>query len=81
MKLLVFYLWVIGFIIIVFLLLEFIIDFGEEMVIVKYFIFWGILVFVFLFVIVVEIIVESLKSIFYRGFFEDVKVKFLVFEK
>lgn len=81
MKSLASYLRVIGFIIIAFLLLEFTIDSGEEMAVVKYPILWGILALVFLFAIAVELIAESLKNILYRGLSEEAKEKYHASEK
>ncbi|HAT63781.1 MAG TPA: cytochrome C oxidase subunit III [Flavobacteriaceae bacterium] len=81
MKSLASYLRVIGFIIIAFLLLEFTIDSGEEMAVVKYPILWGILALVFLFAIAIELIAESLKSILYRGLSDEAKEKYLASEE
>ena len=71
------YLRVIGFIIVAFLLLEFTIDSGEEMAIVKYPIIWAVLVMLLVFAIAIEIVSETLKSILFRGLSPEAQQRFL----
>ena len=75
------YLRVIGFMMIAFLLLEFTIDSGDQMAIVKYPIIWGVLAMLILFAVAVEVISESLRSILFRGLSPEAREKFIENEK
>eukprot|EP00746_Dinoflagellata_sp_MGD_P029597 gnl/MRDRNA2_/MRDRNA2_170087_c0_seq1.p1 gnl/MRDRNA2_/MRDRNA2_170087_c0~~gnl/MRDRNA2_/MRDRNA2_170087_c0_seq1.p1 ORF type:complete len:320 (+),score=6.88 gnl/MRDRNA2_/MRDRNA2_170087_c0_seq1:386-1345(+) len=75
------YLRVIGFMVIAFLLLEFTIDSGDQMAIVKYPIIWGVLAMLILFAVAVEVISESLRSILFRGLSPEARDKFIENEK
>lgn len=75
------YIRVIGFIVVSFLLLEFIIDSGEQMAVEKYPVIWGILAMLLLFAIAVEIISEALRSILYRGMTKEAQERFNLHEK
>ncbi|MBZ0328038.1 MAG: c-type cytochrome [Altibacter sp.] len=70
------YIRVIIFMVVAFWLLEFIIDSGEQMAIVKYPIIWAVLGVLLLFAIAVEVIVEAMNSILYRGLDEEAKKRF-----
>jgi len=75
------YLRVIGFIVIAFLLLEFTTESGALSTIAENPIIWAILGMVLLFAIAMEIIVEALKSILYRGLDSDAQKKYMEAEK
>lgn len=70
------YIRVIIFMVVAFWLLEFIIDSGEQLAIVKYPIIWAVLGVLLLFAIAVEVIVEAMNSILYRGLDEEAKKRF-----
>lgn len=70
------YLRVIVFMVIAFYLLEFTIDSGDQLAIVKYPIIWAILATLLLFVIAIELISESLKSILYKGLSDEAKANY-----
>jgi len=74
------YLRVIGFMALAFFLLEFTIDSGEELAIMKYPIIWAILVLLLVFAIAIEIISEALRSILFRGLNDDAQKRFLASE-
>lgn len=75
------YLRVIGFMALAFFLLEFTIDSGEELAIMKYPIIWAILVLLLVFAIAIEIISEALRSILFRGLTDEAKDRFLASEE
>lgn len=75
------YLRVIGFMAVAFFLLEFTIDSGEELAIMKYPIIWAILVLLIIFAVAVEIISEALRSILYRGLTDEAKDRYLASEE
>jgi cytochrome c oxidase cbb3-type subunit 3 len=75
------YLRVIGFMALAFFLLEFTIDSGEELAIMKYPIIWAILVLLLVFAIAIEIISEALRSILFRGLTDEAQNRFLATEK
>lgn len=61
------YLRILGFLVIAFLLFEFIVDSGEQYAISKYPIIWAILAFVLLFSIAIELIVSAIKNVLFQG--------------
>ena len=75
------YLRVIGFIILAFFLLEFIIDSGDQWAIVKYPIIWAVLGMLFLFAIALEIVVAALQRILFDGLNDEAKERYLITEK
>nr|AWJ66252.1 cytochrome c oxidase subunit [uncultured bacterium] len=75
------YLRVLGFIVVAFFLLEFTIDSGEQMAIVKYPIIWAVLIALLIFAIAIEIISEALRSILFRSLKPEAKERFLASEK
>ncbi len=75
------YLRVIGFMAVAFFLLEFTIDSGEELAIMKYPIIWAILILLLVFAVAIEIISEALRSILFRGLSDEAKERFLASEE
>ena len=71
---------VIGFMILSFFLMEFIVDSGEDLAIVKYPIIWAVLGMVLFFAIALEIIAAALQRILFTGLSEEAKVSYLVAE-
>jgi cytochrome c oxidase cbb3-type subunit 3 len=61
------YLRIICFLIIAFLIMEFAVDSGEQMAIEKYPVIWAVLGIALLFMIAIEISIESLKTILYKS--------------
>ncbi|MCG2419163.1 c-type cytochrome [Aequorivita sp. F47161] len=74
------YLRVIGFMILAFFLMEFIVDSGKELAIVKYPIIWAVLVAVLFFAIVFEVIAAALQRILFSGLSPESKERFLAAE-
>lgn len=75
------YLRVIGFMILAFFLLEFIVDSGEEWAIVKYPIIWAVLGVVFFFAIAFEIVSAALQRVLYTGLDDDAKKRYATLEE
>lgn len=75
------YLRVVGFVLLTFFLIEFIIDSGEEWAFVMYPIIWFVLVVIGFFAIAVELVIVAFKNIFFLGLPADAKERFLVSEK
>lgn len=75
------YLRVIGFMILAFFLLEFIVDSGEEWAIVKYPIIWAVLGVVFFFAIAFEIVAAALQRVLYTGLDDDAKKRYATLEE
>ena len=71
------YLRILGFLVIAFLLFEFIVDSGEQYAISKYPIIWAILAFVLLFSIAIELIVSALKNVLFKGLDEEAQARYL----
>lgn len=81
MKTVMSYLRVIGFMILAFFLLEFIVDSGEEWAIVKYPIIWAVLGVVFFFAIAFEIVSAALQRVLYTGLDDDAKKRYATLEE
>ncbi len=75
------FLRVIGFMALAFFLLEFTIDSGEQLAIMKYPIIWAILILLLVFAVAIEIISEALRSILFRGLSDEAKERFLASEE
>jgi cytochrome c oxidase cbb3-type subunit 3 len=75
------YLRVIVIMVIAFFLLEFTVDSGEQLAIVKYPIIWAVLTMILLFAIAIEVVSETLKSILLRGLNKEAQERFLASEK
>jgi cytochrome c oxidase cbb3-type subunit 3 len=75
------YLRVIGFMVLAFFLLEFTIDSGEQLAIIKYPIIWAILVMLLVFAVAIEIISEALRSILFRGLTDEAQERYLASEE
>lgn len=75
------YLRVIGFMILAFFLLEFIVDSGEEWAIVKYPIIWAVLGVVFFFAVAFEIVAAALQRVLYTGLDDDAKKRYATLEE
>lgn len=75
------YLRVIVIMVIAFFLLEFTVDSGEQMAIVKYPIIWAVLTMILLFAIAIEVVSETLKSILFRGLNKEAQERFTASEK
>ncbi len=75
------YLRVVGFVLLTFFLLEFIIDSGEEWAFVTYPIIWFILIIIGFFAVAVELVIAAFKNVFFMGLPTDAKERFLVSEK
>lgn len=71
------YFRVIGFMILAFFILEFIVDSGDSWAIVKYPIIWVVLGMVFLFSIAFEVVAATLERILYQGLDEDAKARYM----
>jgi cytochrome c oxidase cbb3-type subunit 3 len=71
---------VIGFMFLAFFLLEYIIDSGEQMAIVKYPIIWAVLIMLLVFTIAIEIVSETLKQILFRGLTPEAQERYLAKE-
>jgi len=71
---------VIGFMFLAFFLLEYIIDSGDQMAIVKYPIIWAVLVMLLVFTIAIEIVSETLKQILFRGLTPEAQERYLAKE-
>lgn len=71
---------VIGFMILAFFLLEFIVDSGEDWAIVKYPIIWAVLGMVLFFAIALEIVAAALQRILFSNLSEEAKTRFIVAE-
>lgn len=74
------FLRVIGFMILAFFLLEFIVDSGEERAIVKYPIIWAVLGMVLFFAIALEIVAAALQRILYNNLSDEAKARFIAAE-
>ncbi|WP_340202298.1 cbb3-type cytochrome c oxidase N-terminal domain-containing protein [Ascidiimonas sp. W6] len=72
------YLRITFFLIIAFFLMEFMVDSGDQMAIQKYPVIWVILGIVLLFMIAIEISIESLNSILYRSMKPEAQQKYNV---
>jgi cytochrome c oxidase cbb3-type subunit 3 len=70
------YLRVIAFMALAFFLLEFIIESGEELAIIKYPIIWAVLTMLLLFAIAVEIVSAAFKNILYSGLTPEAKERY-----
>src|SRR5690554_2819582 len=81
MKTVMSYLRVIGFMILAFFLLEFIVDSGEEWAIVKYPIIWAVLGVVFFFAVAFEIVAAALQRVLYTGLDDDAKKRYATLEE
>ncbi|WP_313115203.1 cbb3-type cytochrome c oxidase N-terminal domain-containing protein [Aequorivita sediminis] len=81
MKTVMSYLRVIGFMILAFFLLEFIVDSGEEWAIVKFPIIWAVLGVVFFFAIAFEIVSAALQRVLYTGLDDDAKKRYATLEE
>lgn len=68
---------VIGFMILAFFLLEYIIDSGDQMAIIKYPIIWAVLLMLLVFTIAIEIVSETLKQILFRGLTPEAQKRYL----
>ena len=75
------YLRVIGFMALAFFLLEFTIDSGEQLAIMKYPIIWAVLILLLVFAVAIEIISAALTSILFRGLSDEAKKRFLASEE
>lgn len=74
------FLRIIGFIILAFLLLEFIVDSGEDWAIVKYPIIWAVLGVLLVFAIALEIVAAALQNILFGGLSEEAKLRYNIAE-
>lgn len=75
------YFRVIGFMILTFFVLDFIVDSGDNWAIVKYPIIWVVLGIVFLFSIAFEVIAATLERILFQGLDKDAKVRYIALEE
>lgn len=71
------YIRVILFMTVAWFLMEFTIDSGDEMAVVKYPIIWAVLALLLLFSVAIEITVQALKSILFRGLSPEAQEKYL----
>jgi len=71
------YLRVIGFMILAFFLMEFTVDSGKDLAIIKYPIIWAILGMVLFFAIVFEVIAAALERILFSSLNEEAKVRYI----
>ena len=67
---------IIGFMVIAFLLLEFVIDSGEQLAIVTYPIIWAVLTALLVFAIAIEIIVAALDRVLQKGLPEEAQERY-----
>lgn len=74
------YLRVIGFMFLAFFVLEYIIDSGDQLAIIKYPIIWVVLLMLLVFTIAIEIVSETLKQILFRGLSPEAKERYLAKE-
>ncbi|WP_432410083.1 cbb3-type cytochrome c oxidase N-terminal domain-containing protein [Rasiella sp. SM2506] len=74
------YLRIIGFIAIAFFLFEIIADAGEQWALEKYPILWAVLGVVLVFSIAVELIVEALQNILFKGLSDEAKARYVAEE-
>lgn len=70
------YFRILFFLVVAFYLMELTVDSGDQMAIQKYPVIWAILGFVLLFMIAVEISIESLKSVLYRSLKQDARKQY-----
>lgn len=75
------YLRVIGFMILAFFLMEYIVDSGESLAIIKYPIIWAVLGMVFFLAIAFEVIAAALERILFSSLNHESKTRFLAAER
>ncbi|MEM0517138.1 MULTISPECIES: cbb3-type cytochrome c oxidase N-terminal domain-containing protein [Aequorivita] len=74
------YLRVIGFMILAFFLMEFLVDSGKDLAIVKYPIIWAVLVAVLFIAIAFEVIAAALERVLFSGLSPEAKTRFVAAE-
>lgn len=74
------YIRVIVFIFLAFFVLEYIIDSGDQMAIIKYPIIWVVLLMLLVFTIAIEIVSEALKQILFKGLTPEAQERYLAKE-